>query len=531
VDVEVSFQVGPQFRLREVEVAGDIILTDNELGRVLPIEPGDPVDPYKVVLAAKELLETYRNLGFLNASLPLTEGELMKVDYENNLVDVRYDLNPGAQVLVGEIAIQGPRKTKDGVILRELRLEGVEPGKPWSPEALRKSEQSLSQLGLFGTVKFEPVGGKVLSQNYGEKISLDLQEKDLRISITESAPGSIEFGPGYRTDLGVVGFAELNYRNLMGLNRGVNLRAQVSRKILNYQFLEQKYSAAYLEPFLFGYNLRFRTSLGYIKEDQTVFVDNVATSGFNSDEISLGFAVDKSFSDEVRLTHRLYEISRPRIYDIVDRENFEPDTESYKIGSFGTSLYYDSRNNFFNPSRGWFLSASYDFAPRYLGTDSDASYLLFKQTVNRYFSLGRDGAVLAATLSYSHIWGLGQSAGIPENKRLVLGGRTSIRSLAEQSVRFDGAGLTEQNSIEGKIELRQPVVFDFGVAFFADIGEVRALRYLDSDLTERSGVQAALGFGIRYATAVGPLSLDFAVNPNAKDEQQPFRLQFSIGSF
>ncbi len=531
VEVEISFQVGPLFRVREVEVVGDSVLGQKELKQLVTVYPGDPVNPVEVVAVANKIFKAYQNLGFLNVQMPLNEKELLTFDLENNLCDIKYPINSGAQILVGGLIVQGNKKTQSSVVTRELKQENLSSGRPWSPEALRRSEQRLSQLGLFGSVKFESVGGRNLSQTYFDKVSLEQNEKDMRITVEEMPPGAIEFGPGYRTDLGLVGFAELNYRNLFGFNRGVSLRAQVSRKLTNYQFPEQKYSATFLEPYFLGWPLRFRTSLSFTKEDQIVFQEGVPLSGFNSDEVSLGFAFDKSFSERLRVTHRIYEISRPRIYDIVERDTFQASRESYQIGSFGTTIYFDTRNNFFNPSKGWYLTTGYDVSPRVLGTDVDASYFTLKQTVSHYLSLGREGAVFALSLQYAHIWGLGQTSGIPETKRLVLGGRTSIRSFAEQSIRFDDEGVVEQNSFEIKAELRQPIVMDFGVAFFVDVGEVKALKLIASDSGLRSGIQSGVGFGIRYSTAVGPLSLDFAVNPNADSTIDPFRLQFSIGSF
>jgi outer membrane protein insertion porin family len=531
VGIEISVQVGSLFRFREIEVEGDVTLGKNRLDELVDIEPGEVVNPNAVLRVSRRLIQDYQRLGFLNVSVPTQEKELFGVDLENNLVDVTFKISPGPKVRVGQIFVQGYKKTNPEVVERELRKNEISEKAAWNPEGLAKAEQGLSSLGIFGNVRFEPVGGRILSQGFAEFQTVPLQEKDIRVVVTESAPGSIEFGPGFRTDLGLVGFAELNYRNLSGLNRGVNLRAQVSRKIANFQFLEQKYSAVFLEPYFFDWDLRFRTTLAFIKEDQIQFVDGQPVSGFNSDEVSFGFAFEKQISESMRFTHRLYEISRPRIYDIVNRDTFETDREIYRIGSFGTSVYYDTRNNFFNPSKGWYLSSSYDFAPRFLGTDSDASFLLLKQVVNRYFSVGNEGAVFALSLSYSHIFGLGDTGGIPENKRLVLGGRTSIRSLAEQFVRFDGEGLIEQNSYEFKVEFRQPVVLDFGMAFFADLGELRAIKFLDNSPSQRSGMQVGIGFGVRYTTAVGPLALDFAINPDANGELDPFRIQFSIGSF
>jgi outer membrane translocation and assembly module TamA len=97
--------------------------------------------------------------------------------------------------------------------------------------------------------------------------------------------------------------------------------------------------------------------------------------------------------------------------------------------------------------------------------------------------------------------------------------------LSEKAIRFDQAGVKNEVSAEGKLEYRQPVVLDLGLAYFFDVGQLWAQG------VGRSGWRRAIGFGVRYNTAVGPLALDFAFNLDRRSLENELKMQFSIGSF
>jgi outer membrane protein assembly factor BamA len=374
-------------------------------------------------------------------------------------------------------------------------------------------------------------GGRILQREDLDKGLFEIQEKDLKVAVKERAPGSIEFGPGYRTDLGLIGFAELNYRNLGGWNRGLFLRSQASRKLnqSQYQFIEQKHTAVYVEPYLFDWPLRFRTQFEYSKSDDIKYLKDQKVSGFNSEELSLNFSVEKEIFKNFTLSQTLYEYNISKIFDIIkaplNRQNY------YRIASVGSVASYDLRDNVFEPRKGFLFQNTIQWAIPELGGDDEANFVIWRQKYSFYVPIP-NRAVLALSAGYSRLWGLEKSNNVPENKRLVLGGRSSIRSLSEKYLRFDQKGVLDQQSYEFRSELRQPLFLAWGMAVFFEGGEVNVLRTRGDPLEKLStGFRKATGVGLRYSTPVGPLAVDFAFNIDQEPGENEYRINLSIGSF
>jgi outer membrane protein insertion porin family len=535
VDWSVALQAGPRFLLSSVEVDGNFMLSQRELDEIFDFELGASVAPSVIQASLNRLESEYRESGFLDVKVPKNESEIFRTNLATNDVALTIKIEPGPQTFVGRIFVQGLQKTKAKVVTREVVTQGVKEGQPWIPSLVLQSEQRLQGLGIFSNVRLEAIGGRDVTplQSSGAEVSVQRIERDLKVGVSERAFGALEFVPGFRTDLGLVAFSELSYRNLGGWNRAVSVRAQVSRKFEDYQFLVQKYSITYLEPYILNDPTRMRLSLSFAKEDQVIFVDSAPFKGFNSQDVSFAIGLDRQLSDRFRLTQNLYTISLPKIFDIADPDESIPvDRQNYRIGSVGTVLTYDTRDNVFNTTKGLVSTSSYEYSAPWLGSNADANFVVARQSVILYVPIALP-SVLACSISFARLWGLGRSQGVPENKRLFLGGRTSIRSLRERALSSDKAGVLDQDSLETKIEYRQPVLKDFGIAYFFDGGVVRSLRFLSGEAAISSGFRTGIGVGFRYVTPVGPLALDFAFNPNpnADNAEERLQIQFNIGSF
>ena len=121
---------------------------------------------------------------------------------------------------------------------------------------------------------------------------------------------------------------------------------------------------------------------------------------------------------------------------------------------------------------------------------------------------------------------MGETQGIPENRRLTLGGRGSLRSLPEGFLQQSNiSGLKAQRLIETKVEYRQPVLGDLGMAFFHDSG------FLVAPGVASTGFRQGVGVGFRLGTPVGPVALDFGLNIDPRPDEDSFRFYLSIGSF
>lgn len=523
VDLEVPIQLGPRFTLRNVQVEGQHPLTEDRLDEIVDLRPGEVARANKIVAVAEALGQEVRDEGFLAPSISSQLADIVSYSDTSDEVDLNYTVDMGPQVRVGQIVVEGLRKTKERVILREFDREGMSSGQLWVPTKLEEIDQRLLSYGLFGNLRIQGSGDRVLKQASETDNGVEVQERDMRVSVTERPGGAIEFGPGYRTDLGVVAFGEYNYRNLGGMNRSVVLRGQISHKIQNFQFYEQKYSLNYLEPYIFDRSISFRFGTAYETNDYIRYdKDNVAVDGFNREVVSVSFGLGKEFNRHVSLSHNLYSLSSPKIFDLqgtnVDSLQF------YRIGTMGPSLTFDYRDNIFNPTTGSVFTASLEYSSPRIGSTETVHYFLNKNEFGNY-QLLRRGFVLATSLSIAHMNTLGGVPSLPVDRRLVLGGRTSIRSLQERALSYNDAGVKIQNSYLLKSELRQDLFEGLGFAYFFDMGRV------DSRGFSSAGWREAIGVGLRYLTPVGPLALDFAFNADKRDNEDFSRILFSVGVF
>ncbi len=77
----------------------------------------------------------------------------------------------------------------------------------------------------------------------------------------------------------------------------------------------------------------------------------------------------------------------------------------------------------------------------------------------------------------------------------------------------------------GNLELRFPVRGNLGAALFLDVGNV----FADFESISTEEIREDIGFGIRYATPIGPLRLDVARLLDARSGESATKLHFAIG--
>lgn len=529
INLVVNLQIGQKFYIESVSISGLSFIDAKVRESFLRVKPGDVVVPSKVAEINSEIEQYLKNHGFIEARVESSEDLIFRKRPTFNKVDLVFQAESGPKVLVGKFVIEGNESTKSKVIERELYDRTLVPGQPWSLQGERRLRENLLSLGIFGSASTEKIAGRVVGEDPVH--NFEIQQKDLKVTLRERPAGSIEFGPGYRTDLGMIGFAEFNYRNLFGENYGFLTRAQISRKLNNFQFWEQRYSITLLDPYFVSQRVRLRTSLSYFKEDDTVFLDGVAVRGLSLEEINLGLNAEFLLADKWTWIQNVYTISSPRIFGIIDSDSAAREgSQRYRIGTMGSSLLFDGRDNIFNPTRGWYSVSAFEFASPELGSNADVNFATFRQELIKYIKTG-PGSVIALSGEYSRLWGLSNSErGVPENKRLYLGGQSSLRFLPDKTLRYDEAGVQGQQAFEFKAEYRQPWIYDLSVAFFVDLGRLDVLSPKALDHLS-SGWREGLGLGLRYATPVGPIALDFAFNIDPEPNESNYQIQFSIGVF
>jgi outer membrane translocation and assembly module TamA len=125
---------------------------------------------------------------------------------------------------------------------------------------------------------------------------------------------------------------------------------------------------------------------------------------------------------------------------------------------------------------------------------------------------------------------------VPFSKKYLLGGATSIRGWGRYEVSpLSGSGLPigGDSMLAFSEELRAVLRGPLGAVVFLDAGNV----WEESFGVKLNDLRYAIGPGLRYQTAIGPIRFDFGyqLNPtpellvNGQPQSRRWRVHFSIG--
>lgn len=211
--IVVTFKVeeGSRFRVASVHVEGDLIADENKLLDLTKMKAAakskDYLDRSFVRDDIKALTDYYNNFGYAYA-----EANVRMNDHpEEKTLDIVYVMRKLQRVHIRRLLIEGNTKTRDNVILREMRLAD---GDLFNGEKLKRSSERLDKLGYFSSVDIEPVPTGSPDQ------------MDLKIKVKDKATGKVGGGVGYSTYDSVYLAASIDEANLFGKGWSTGLHGQ-----------------------------------------------------------------------------------------------------------------------------------------------------------------------------------------------------------------------------------------------------------------------------------------------------------------
>lgn len=508
VEIDLYFTEGVQTFVGEIKIAGAKVLTTEEIRSLLAVEAEKPFNVFAFERGVAQLKERYRNLGYLTMEIANEgKGQLVRYGMDNSTVDIHIDVREGPLIRVGDIIVRGNKQTHARVVTRELPFVK---GDVLSRELQIEAEENLRKLNLFSSVILRPV------ERPGSP-----EIRDILILVEEGTPGLVEFGPGFRNDLGLRFFAGASYQNLGGWHRGVNAIGVVNRRLENFRFPEYRVSVGFREPYFLGWRVTLLTNVEVLRR---IFSSFDATSNRVTTELRRELTK--------RITGLLqYSFERVKTFNA----KVAGDNEKRLIGAVTPGIIYDSRDDVFNPTSGIFSVNRFELASEAFGSQSNVGYYRATSNNTAYVSLAPEvvwGFAVNFGFERSNLAG----EAIPKIKLFRLGGTSTIRGYREEALEVDS-----QKSINGTLalvnyrsELNFPMEGSLGGALFWDAGNLFVDKVVPFNLRH------SIGVGLRYRTPVGPVSLDFArklgspgrrnddVNTEDLDTQ---RIHFSIGSF
>lgn len=210
--IYVTFPVheGERHAVRNVVFAGDVIDSEDKMLEIIQMDDWKKSEDHFSLTVmqedSKRLTDYYADYGYAFAEV---DTKIVKAEDGSPQVDVGYVITKKHKTFIRRLSVEGNTKTRDNVILREMRLGD---GDMYEGAKLRRSSERLNRLRYFSAVDMEliPTGQE--------------DEVDLKIKVKESNTGAIMGGVGYSSYYDVGVSASIMERNLFG--RGYWLQLQ-----------------------------------------------------------------------------------------------------------------------------------------------------------------------------------------------------------------------------------------------------------------------------------------------------------------
>lgn len=465
--------------IHSVEFSGNTVFDSKQLTDMLGIQPNSVLNTTLLGQKLQEIEKLYLQQGYLLYSVPdiqVTPDGILKIDIAEGIVE--------------DITIEGNEKTKDYVILRELRYKK---GQPFNKFTASRSMERLYNLGFF-----EDVNMKLLPGTKPHEVITE-------IDVVEQKTGVVSVGAGYSESDGMVGILELGENNFRGTGDKVNFHWEFggSSEGKNYQI-------SYTRPWINDNG----DSLGVSIFDRRYDYDDYDSNGdtiASYDRRRKGYNLTWGHvSSEYRKNYFTLETVRESYddHDGLEWGSAAPSDDNTKAkwqqaimdnfgrtNSFTFMHVFDNRDNYFNATKGRRLSASFQYGGNGLGGDYD----FYKFTTEGRFYKGlSNGHVLALRVMAGYI-----SGETSYNQLFELGGSNNLRGYEDDQ--FKG-----EKMYAATLEYRIPVAKKVEAVLFTDVGSA-----WDVDInrvpwyTVDDSIHWSVGVGLRLQTPIGPIRLDY----------------------
>ncbi|MEA2164326.1 MAG: translocation and assembly module TamB [Thermoanaerobaculia bacterium] len=524
--IDFPITEGPRTMVASVAIEGNEQVAAKDLPKLI-LKPGDALSPTIERDDVLALQNFYSDRG--NAEVQVHVREEVSTDRAS--AHVVYTIAEGPKVILGNVVVRGNTYTNNNVILRTAELEK---GQPFSYTAILEAQQRLYRLGIFQRVDIQPA--QALTAVSERNVSISVAEgKDLTVagSIGGTSPITADTGANRISPLVS---ASIAHRNLFGTGRYLGLELIYARPNRQDVFL------TYREPFIGKLDLPIQVT-AFQNDDFRRNTHIRQRGGFIEASRITRNQTRWSLRYEYRIAQCIIEHPEGDLCAFAQKAllpGLDRDATNVSISSITPTFFWDRRDDSLNPHRGFFTTASVEYAFRLLAANArflkeftQTSWYLPVTDRSTFAMSGRVGLIqdLGMSTTFDTATGITiQNSGVPLSERFTAGGDTSNRAYALDLL---GTACPTQASIDAgcrptlidildpnrghtmapiggralfivNAEYRFPIAGAFGGQLFADAGNTF------SETNIRFGdLRYGVGTGLRYVSPVGPVRFDF----------------------
>lgn len=498
VFITIKVNEGPSFTVNRISYDGEILFSEDKLKEKSQLLEGETYSEELLRKDIQKLTEMYQDKGYAFANvlrhLDLVPGE--------NKVNISFSFEKGKMAYFGKISVVGNTKTRDKVVRRELKIkEGVK----FSGTDLRVSKENVSRLGFFepGSVVFNTISRK------GQDDILDIE-----IHLKEKNTGQISLGAGYSTATKFFLQSSITQNNFLGRGQTLSFSLSLSGD-------QKTFNLGFTEPYAFD-------------SKWTLGGDIFKTSDTRSSSYSF-----KKHGFDVRVGHPIFEYTRLFVTYKLENTDLQSEIDptiqdevgEYYTSSIRTTIMRDKRNHRSEPTKGYYLS----YSTQYAGLGGDKKW--FKNEFDaRYFKRVWGDLIFRSRLFAAKIQSVG-GIRVPRSEKLTLGGSRNLRGYSHEGIgphkTVDNiapkTGTTTFNAggnfaTYTTLELEHPLAREAGLKWvlFFDAGEAIGLN-------DAFHINMDYGFGFRWFSPIGVLRFEFGYPINPKAGERGSQFHFDIG--
>lgn len=505
--ITINISEGDQFTIGDIKLAGELILSKDELVEQVSVYQGDVFSRKDVTATSTNLSDALGDIGYAFANV----NAIPDIDNENKIVNLTFFIDPGQRVYVRRINFAGNVMTRDEVLRREMRQHE---GAWFSTRKVERGKVRLQRLGYFRTVDVETPA-----------VPGATDQVDVNYTVEEQPFGNLMAGVGFSQSAGIIFQTSITQDNFLGSGKRVSFA-------FNNSDINRRFALGYLNPYYTvdgisrGFNAFYQETDAF-EANLSQFDSTVWGGG-----VSFGIPITEFNFLNTSLDYENTRIRTGPFTAQIVQDFLREQGNRFHVFRAGANFTYDTRNKAILPDDGSLHRISVQ-AGLPVVNDSLEFYKIEYRT-QWFFELIQDYVLsLQGEISYGD--GYGKTGDLPPFEHFYSGGPRSVRGFEENTLGPLDPRTRRPIGGNKKVVLGAEVILP--IPFLRDVESMRISGFVDAGNVYGPGQNIDMG-DLRYSVGLsgiwvspfGVVSVSIAapLNDQSGDRTQPF--QFTFGT-